>query len=103
MSSTLRLCILGAMLLVMGCAANQRNASAGARLRSSLLFDRIPGDTYATDIPFRRAWPTADGGVFVRETISFTEQIRDRQGYGGDDASRLNRRFTTRRHGVIVR
>ena len=102
MATTVRLFTLGTLLLAAGCATRSPRLTV-ARSKQFLLFDRIPGDTKATDIAFRSEWPTADAGTVVRETVDFTEYFLDRQGRDLNGHNAFTRRFTTRRRGLIVR
>ncbi len=102
MKTTAGLFVIGTLLLAAGCSARSPHlADAGSK--QFLIFDRIPGDTYATDVGIRRAWPTADAGAVVRQTVDFTEYFVDRQGRDNNGRSAFNRRFSTRRRGLIVR
>ena len=92
--------------LLTGCASSRHRAMpspATSQLKPYLLFDHVPGKTFATAIPARAEWPTALAGRAGRERIHFSEWSLDRQGRGRNEGNDFYRRFTTRRSGWIER
>lgn len=94
--------ITAAMFTVMGCA-NTPPAKQRLAMSSSLLFDRHPGLTSASDIAYRNQWPTAASGALIRERIQFTDRVFDFQGRNFGRRQNYQRNFQSRRTGVIER
>ncbi|NOT01993.1 MAG: hypothetical protein HOP29_15365 [Phycisphaerales bacterium] len=94
---------IGGVMVLTGCATNQWAYPRSAGPNSALLFDRVPGTTFAADIGPRSSWPSAPAGVEVRESVYYSEVFEDRQGRSQNQDQTFHRRFTSRRTGFVVK
>ncbi len=91
---------------ITGCAFQRFNAAHynnARQLNPHLLFDRIPGKTFATMVQARSDWPSTVAGRQTRETIQFHERFSDLQGQTRNIENEFRRRFTSHRRGFIER
>lgn len=110
MRQSLLLCVAAMTSLLVGCStlAPVHGSWADNQLRYAglnpfLLFDRFPGNTFATGVTPRAPWPIAQTGISIQEQVYFREIFEDRQGANRRSDNTFHRRFTTRRVGIIER
>ncbi len=101
------LTLIAVVAIMSGCSMRSSSRYARSqqprRLNPYLLFDRIPGKTYADSLQPRAIWPSAPGGRSITERVLFQEYYIDQQGQNQRPGQELQRRFTSRRIGIIER
>ena len=101
--------ILLSLPFLVGCRAGSWNQNVGslslrsATLTPHLIFDSIPGATWASDLQPRSHWPFASSGRLLRETVDYVERFEDRQGRGFRGQADFYRRATTIRRRSLER